>query len=85
MAGRVTVLLFASARTAVGSARLVVPVSATGVTARTLVRTLAETYPSLEAGLRTCRFVLNGEYLPTLARRVRPGDEFAVHPPYGGG
>jgi len=85
MDDRVTVLLFATARTAVGSSRLEVPVARTGTSARSLVRSLGEAYPSLRASLRTSRFVLNGRYLTSLASRVRPGDEFAVHPPYGGG
>ncbi|MGI0155158.1 MAG: MoaD/ThiS family protein [Thermoplasmata archaeon] len=35
--------------------------------------------------LRACRFVRNGQYVERTSDRVRPGDEFAVHPPYGGG
>lgn len=85
MPDRVTVLLFATARVAVGAPRIAVPVARRGTTARALVRTLEESYPDLRPTLRTSRFVLNGRYLSTLATRVRPGDEFAVHPPYGGG
>jgi len=83
--GSVTVLLFATARAAVGRPRLDWPIDPAGVTARTLVRSLGRSYPQLGPSLRTSRFVLNGRYLANLAARVRPGDEFAVHPPYGGG
>jgi len=85
MVGHVTVLFFATARTAVGEPRLRWPCDPPTMTARTLVRSLAESYPKLEPTLRTSRFVLNGRYLASLAVRVRAGDEFAVHPPYGGG
>jgi len=85
MPGRVTVLLFATARVAVGTARLPWPVDSGSVTARSLIRSLGNRYPKLAPVLRTSRFVLNGRYLTTLTTRVRPGDEFAVHPPYGGG
>jgi molybdopterin converting factor small subunit len=85
MSDRVTVLLFATARSAAGAARIEWPVKASGIPARALVRSLAERYPKLRPILRTSRFVLNQEYLDRLTTRVRPGDEFAVHPPYGGG
>jgi molybdopterin converting factor small subunit len=82
---RVTVLLFASAREAVGRSRLDWPVPKDGLRAEDLVRTLGDEYPRLRPTLRSSRFVRNGQYLEDLATRVRPGDEFAVHPPYGGG
>ena len=85
MTARVTVLFFATARVAVGAARIQFPVAGKGLTARALVRALASSYPQLTPTLRASRFVLNGEYLSSLAKPVRPGDEFAVHPPYGGG
>ena len=85
MSDRVTVLLFAMARAAVGKPRLDWPVEPAGVSARALVRSLGNSYPTLRPTLRASRFVLNGNYLSNLATRVRPGDEFAVHPPYGGG
>jgi molybdopterin converting factor small subunit len=85
MPDRVTVLLFATAREATGAGRLDWPVGAVGLPARALVRALGQRYPKLVPILRTSRFVLNDEYLVGLSRRVRPGDEFAVHPPYGGG
>lgn len=85
MPSHVTVLLFATAKVAVGRPRLELAVTPEGVTARSLVRSLERSYPKLGPALRTSRFVLNGEYLSSLATKIRPGDEFAVHPPYGGG
>ena len=85
MAPRATVLLFATARLAVGRSELPWPVAPEGVRVGALVRTLGDQYPKLAPILRTCRFVLNGRYVVSRATRVRPGDEFAVHPPYGGG
>lgn len=82
---RVNVLLFASARQAVGRSRLDWPVPRGGVSADDLVRALGEEYPQLKPTLRASRFVRNGHYLEDLETRIRPGDEFAVHPPYGGG
>ncbi len=81
----VRVLLFASAREAVGRADLDWPVPAAGVPVRDLVRSLATAYPRLAPTLRTSRFVRNGRYLTGARARLRPGDEFAVYPPYGGG
>jgi molybdopterin converting factor small subunit len=85
VAARVTVLFFATAREAVGTARIQFPVAGKGVSARALVQALASSYPKLAPTLRASRFVLNGEYLSSLSTPVRPGDEFAIHPPYGGG
>lgn len=85
MPARVTVLLFATARQAVGKSELRWPAPPDGVSMGSLVRSLGERYPKLEPVLRTCRFVLNGRYVASRTTRVRPGDEFAVHPPYGGG
>jgi molybdopterin converting factor small subunit len=81
----VTVLLFASAREAVGRSRLDWPVPKGGLAAEDLVRRLGDEYPRLRPTLKASRFVRNGQYLEDLATRVRPGDEFAIHPPYGGG
>jgi molybdopterin converting factor small subunit len=83
--GSVTVLLFGPAREAVGRPAVDWPVDRDGVEARELVRSLGERYPALAATLRASRFVRNGEYLTVLSARIRAGDEFAVHPPYGGG
>ena len=80
-----TILLFGPARAAVGTGSLAWPVPPRGTPARELVRALALAHPRLGPTLRVSRFLLNEEVLPGLSRRVRPGDEFAVHPPYGGG
>jgi molybdopterin converting factor small subunit len=81
----VRVLFFATARAAVGRASLDWPVPRSGVPADELARALAQEYPKLAPVLRASRLVRNGEYLRRRNERVRPGDEFAVHPPYGGG
>ncbi|HXW67789.1 MAG TPA: MoaD/ThiS family protein [Thermoplasmata archaeon] len=85
MVGTVRVLLFSTARTAVGRAQLDWPVAPEGVRADELVRALGVAYPALSRVLRTARLVRNGAYLGRGSERLRAGDEFAVHPPYGGG
>jgi len=85
MGAPVTVLLFATARRATGSAELHLPVESGGVPVRSLLQALGKRYPKLLPILPTCRFALNGAYVASRATRVRPGDEFAIHPPYGGG
>ena len=85
MAPRVTILLFATARLAVGASELHWPVEPDGLPLGSLVRVLGRHYPKLAPILPTCRFVLNDTYVVSRATRVRPGDKFAVHPPYGGG
>ena len=85
MTPRVTVLLFATARLAVGRAKVVWTVDPDGVSVGGLIRALGTRYPKLTPILSTSRFVLNGRYVARRATRVHPGDEFAVHPPYGGG
>ncbi|MGB6500970.1 MAG: MoaD/ThiS family protein [Thermoplasmata archaeon] len=82
---RVRVRLYATARVAAGRETVDLPVPASGVPARDLVRRLAREFPDLAPLLPACRFVRNDEYLADLRARVRPGDAFAVHPPYGGG
>jgi molybdopterin converting factor small subunit len=81
----VRVLLFATARTAVGQPSLDWPVPPAGLRASELVPALVARYPGLRPALRGSRWVLNGRLLRRPAARVRPGDEFAIHPPYGGG
>jgi molybdopterin converting factor small subunit len=84
--GRVVrIAMFALARDAAGTARVDVPVPPDGLPARSLVRDLGRRFPDLVPVLRVARFVRNGRYLTRLDTRIRPGDEFAVHPPYGGG
>jgi molybdopterin converting factor small subunit len=81
----IRVHLFASAREAAGTGRLDWTGPSDGLTAAELVRQLGEAYPRLRPILRTSRFVRNGVYLARTSEKIRPGDEFAVHPPYGGG
>ena len=81
----VRVLLFATARAAVGRSELDWAVPASGVSSRALTDQLAAAYPQLAPTLRVSRLVRNGEYIDRPTTRIRPGDEFAVHPPYGGG
>ncbi len=78
-------LLFATARTAVGVPRLDWPVPAEGRSADLLLADVVRQYPALRRILRGSRLFLNGEPLADPAARVGPGDELAVHPPYGGG
>jgi molybdopterin converting factor small subunit len=79
------VRFFGPARLQAGVDRLSWPVPPSGVPARRLVAELAARFPGVAPTLRVSRFVRNGQYLESLASRLRPGDEFAVHPPYGGG
>lgn len=81
----VLVHLFATARVAVGCAVLPWPVPSDGISARELVAGLEEAHPGLGPILRVSRFLRNNRYLDDLGEIVRPGDEFAVHPPYAGG
>jgi molybdopterin converting factor small subunit len=81
----VHIRLFATARLAVGRGTVDWPVPPGGVSAKELVHALRETYPRLAPTLRVSRFLRNDRYLTDLAERLDPGDEFSVHPPYGGG
>lgn len=85
MTPSVRVRLYATARQAVGRATLDVPVPSEGIAARALVSTLASEFPKLRRLLAASRFLRNDRYLHDLSERLRAGDEFAVHPPYGGG
>jgi len=81
----VRIKLFATARTAVGRPRLDWPVPPEGLSANDLLRALAAKYPALGRLLSTSRFYLDGEPITHRTVRVKPGAEFSVHPPYGGG
>ena len=81
----VRILLFASAREAVGQREISWPLPPEGMTAQRLLAVLGEEYPKLRPTLSVSRFVRNGRYLDDLGTSLRAGDEFAVHPPYGGG
>jgi len=83
--GRARVLLFATARTAVGTRSLTWPVPADGTTVRELAAELARAHPPLAPILAHSRFFHDGVPVQRLDERVRPGDELAIHPPYGGG
>jgi len=85
VAHRIQVRLYATARLAVGRSALSWPVPPDGITAQELVTALGHAYPRLVPTLRSSRFLRNDLYLRDLEERLRPGDEFAVHPPYGGG
>lgn len=85
MAGSVRVRLFATARAAVGRAEVDWPVPSGGLAAGALARELARAYPGLAPILPASRLVRNGRYVTAASERVRPGDDFAIHPPYGGG
>ena len=81
----VRVRLFATARVVVGRPVLTWPVAESGIPAHDLVAELGEAYPRLRPTLRISRFLRNDRYLARLDEVLRPGDELAVHPPYGGG
>jgi hypothetical protein len=49
------------------------------------VRELSARHPALARIARHSRWFRNGEPVEGPTVRIRPGDEFAVHPPYGGG
>ncbi len=52
---------------------------------RELAAELARAYPPLAAILAHSRFFHDGVPVQRLDERVRPGEELAIHPPYGGG
>jgi len=81
----VRVLLFATAREAVGRSSLSRPVPDGGVALEQFLGDLAALHPRLGPVLRTCRVAQNGEILPTRSAHVRPGDELALYPPFSGG
>ncbi|MCI4346562.1 MAG: MoaD/ThiS family protein, partial [Thermoplasmata archaeon] len=79
------VLLFATAREALGRSELVLAVPVGGIPVGEFLRPLTERYPPLARILKASRLVRNGEYVRGNAVRVMPGDELAIHPPYSGG
>jgi molybdopterin converting factor small subunit len=83
--GRVRVRLFATARTAVGAAQLDWRVPPDGLPARELVEAVTARYPALRRIIATSRLFVDGAPVQRPDLRVRPGQELAVHPPYGGG
>jgi len=85
MARTVRILLFASAREAVGRSELLREVPLEGMALREMLEELGQEYPRLRRVSAVSRFVLNGEYVPGRNGRLAPGDELAIHPPYSGG
>ena len=81
----VRVLLFSTAREAVGRPELRRSVEAEGVELSALLDGLTREYPKLGPVLGVSRSVVNGEYVRGKGNRIRPGDEVAIHPPYSGG
>lgn len=81
----VRVLLFATAREAVGRAELLREVPAGGVSVAAFLSELLREFPQLAPATRGSRFVVNGEYVRGRSGRLVPGDEFAIHPPFSGG
>ena len=85
MSGTVRVLLFATAREAVGRSQVEVPVPEEGIGVVPLMDSLATRFPRLRTVLASSRIVRNGEFVTGGRARCRAGDELAVHPPYSGG
>jgi molybdopterin converting factor small subunit len=85
MPGTVSIRLFATAREAAGTATIQRPTGREGVLVRSVLQELVSQTPALAPILRQARFARNGTYLRGREGRLRPGDEFAVHPPYSGG
>jgi molybdopterin converting factor small subunit len=83
--GRARLLLFSTARTAVGQGALDWPVPPDGTSIRELLHELAEVHPAVGPVLAHSRIFHDGLPVFRLDERVRAGDEVAVHPPYGGG
>lgn len=76
------ILLFAQAKDAAGTDRVLVPWTGGDVAA--LRTTLAAQIPALAVVLPGCRFAVNQAIAPE-STPVAAGDEVAVLPPFGGG
>ena len=85
MPSKVRILLFASAREAVGRPRLDRPLPEGGTTAQRLLDDLVEEFPRLARVLSASRIVVNGEPVRAPSTALGDGDELAIHPPYSGG
>ncbi|MCI4362862.1 MAG: MoaD/ThiS family protein [Thermoplasmata archaeon] len=81
----VRLLLFATAREALGQGELTLAVSPQGTPLAELLAPLAKESPQFARVLRASRIVRNGRYLRARRTQIMPGDELAVHPPYSGG
>ncbi len=85
MARTARVLLFATAREAAGTNEIDWPVPEEGIPISELLAALTDRFPRLRAVSAHSRFLVNSEYVRGLKGKIRPGDEFAIHPPYSGG
>ena len=81
----VRIVLFATAREAVGRASIDLSVPAEGVPVRAVLASLGREHRALARLLPSCRIARNGRYVSPRSGRVGPGDELAIHPPYSGG
>lgn len=85
MASTVRIDLFATARDAVGRARVELPVPSSGTRLATLLEELGATFPKLRPLLKVSKIARGDEYLKPSAATIHPGDHLAVHPPFSGG
>ena len=85
MPASVRVLLFATAREAVGRSRFDRAIPADGVALRAVLDAIVAEHPKLARVLSGSRLVVNGEVVRGQAVRLQPGDEIGIHPPYSGG
>ncbi|MCI4336816.1 MAG: MoaD/ThiS family protein [Thermoplasmata archaeon] len=85
MAAAVRVLLFSTAREAVGLRSLDLPIAEEGTAIQNVIAALTRKYPRLGPVIRASRVVVNGHFVEPDRALLRPGDELAIHPPYSGG
>lgn len=81
----VRVLLFSTAREAVGRSELRRAIESDVVDLASFLDGLTREYPRLRQVVEGSRIVVNGEYVQAKEARIRAGDEVAIHPPYSGG
>ena len=80
---KISVLLFAALREAVGAPRVEME-TAEGATPRRLAETLAERYPQLRPHLKAMAFAVDGEFVAAEAN-LHHVKELALLPPVSGG
>jgi molybdopterin converting factor small subunit len=85
MAARVRILLFATAREAVGRAVLDRPLPSPSTPVAEVLAALSAEYPRLQRIVGTSRVFRNGSPVRNWSEGVSAGDELAIHPPYSGG
>ena len=78
-------LLFATAREAVGAPRLRRTVAPLGAPLEEFLQAIETEFPRLASIRQHSRIVVNGQYTSARSVRIHPGDEVAIHPPYSGG